>query len=169
MCVLACVHSQRGMSVDEDLPSQKKAPLPLFSFMQPVPTLLSLLWQPALSPWALHASNQSETFVEIPPGSTYSTYPTGTASVLKRLEQREERLPRQSMVWHQKLGLRGRVTGNAEVARSQELQDARRKQKNRVAAHGHGQFQWKLCGIGFVIGSLRAWILGKYRVALALV
>lgn len=67
------------MPVDEDLPSQKKAPLPFFSFMQPVPTLLSLLWQPALSPWALHASNQSETFVEIPPGFTYSTYPTSNS------------------------------------------------------------------------------------------
>lgn len=85
------------MPVDEDLPSQKKAPLPFFSFMQPVPTLLSLLWQPALSPWALHASNQSETFVEIPPGFTYSTYPTGTASALKRLEQRETPSPELGM------------------------------------------------------------------------
>ncbi|KAJ4929695.1 hypothetical protein JOQ06_018717, partial [Pogonophryne albipinna] len=65
--------------------------------IEPVPTLLSLLWQPALSPWAVHASNQSETFVEIPPGSTYSTYPTGTASTLKKLEQRAERLPHQSL------------------------------------------------------------------------
>lgn len=73
-------------------------------------------------------------FVEIPPGSTYSTYSTGTASMLKRLEQREERLPRQGLVWHQKLGLQGRVTGNAEVIHSQELQDAWQKQKQSGGA-----------------------------------
>lgn len=107
----------------------KKSTTSPFSFMQPVPTLLSLLWQPPFSPWALHASNQSETFVEIPPGSTYSTYSTGTASMLKRLEQREERLPCQALVWHQKLGLQGQVTGNAEVIHSQKLWDAWQKQK----------------------------------------
>lgn len=64
-----------------------------FFFMQPVPTLLLLLWQPVLSPWALYASNQSETFVEIPSGSTYSTYPTGTASMLKSLEQKRGEAP----------------------------------------------------------------------------
>lgn len=35
--------------------------------------------------------------------------------------------------------------------------------------HNHRQFELKLCGIGFVIGSLRAWILGKYHMALVVV
>lgn len=70
-----------------------------FFFIQSVPTLLLLLWQPVLSPWALYASNQSETFVEIPSGSTYSTYTTGTASMLKSLKQkrRETPLPKHGM------------------------------------------------------------------------
>lgn len=123
-----CVFIKRNVSRWRP-PITKESTTSPFSFMQPVPTLLSLLWQPALSPWALHASNQSETFVEIPPGSTYSTYPTGTASTLKRLEQRAQRLPHQSLGWHQKLGLQGWVTGNAEVIRSQELRDVRRKAK----------------------------------------
>lgn len=133
MRVGRCVFIKRNVSRWRP-PITKESTTSPFSFMQPVPTLLSLLWQPALSPWALHASNQSETFVEIPPGSTYSTYPTGTASMLKRLEQREERLPHQSLVWHQKLGLQGRVTGNAEVIRSQELRGARLRQKQGGSA-----------------------------------
>jgi len=121
------------MSVDEDLPSQKKAPLPLSPSCSQFPHC-SHCYGNRCSPWALHASNQSETFVEIPPGSTYSTYPTGTASTLKKLEQRAERLPHQSLVWHQKLGLQGWVTGNAEVMRSQELRDTQQKQKQGGSA-----------------------------------
>lgn len=115
-------------------PVTKESATSPFSFMQTVPTLLLLLWQPARSPWALHASNQSETFVEIPQGSTYSTYPTGTAFIQKRLEQREQRLPHHSLVWHQKLELQGRVTGNAEEVHSQKLKAAQQKQKQGGSA-----------------------------------
>lgn len=124
-----------------------------FSFVEPVPTLLSSLWQPPFSPWALHASNQSETFVEIPPGSTYSTYSTGTASMLKRLEQREERLPCQGQVRHQKLGLQGQVTGNTEVIHSQGRWDTWQKKWPRPVSL---EIMWR--GICYwEPGSLNTW------------
>lgn len=139
LCICAYVHAGQCVCIERNVsrwrpPITKESATSPFSFMQPVPTLLLLLWQPALSPWALHASNQSETFVEIPQGSTYSTYPTGTAFTLKRLEQREERLPHHSLVWHQKLGLQGQVTGNAEELRSQKLKGVRQKQKQGGSA-----------------------------------
>lgn len=98
--------------------------------MLPVPTLLLLLWQPALSK-ALHASNQSETFVKIPQGSNL---PHRNSIHTERLEQREPRLPQQSLIWHQKLGLQGRVTGNVDVLHRQELQGAEQKQKQGGSA-----------------------------------
>lgn len=152
LCAVQCVFKQKNVS-------RWKPPISKES------TTLLLLWQLALSPWALHASNQSETFVEIPQGSTYSTYPTGKAFTLKRLEQREERLPHHSLVWHQTFG----ATGSGYWELVAKNCKAHCKSKNGVAAPGHGQFQWKLYGIGFVIGNLRASILGKYHMALALV
>lgn len=116
--VLNSVYSQKK-KVSRLRPTITKETTTSF-FMQPVPTLLLLLWQPVFSPWVLHVSNQSETFVEIPPGSTYSTYPTGAASTLKELEQREERLPQQNRVWNQNCAAPGSSNRDSTVKWSWE-------------------------------------------------
>lgn len=156
------------MSVDEDLPSQKKAPLPLTPSCSQFPhcshcygnrrSLLGLCC--IQSEWDLCRDSSGLHLFNLPHRNRLHAEKAGTKS-------RETPSPKPGMtskIGATGFGLQGIWTWY--VAKSCETHS---KSKNRVAVHGHGQFQWKLCGIGFVIGSLRAWILGKYRVALALV
>lgn len=123
-----------------------KSTTSFFSSIQKVPMLLLLLWQQTLFSFfpslALHASNQSETSVEIPqdPLTVFNLYHHGSIHI-GTLQQLQEKFF--TSTWDDIKNWSSRIFKEVECfAKSSEVHN-----KTRAAKPGHCQFLWKLCGI----------------------